>query len=174
MCCRYHHKVRLWQKYSRKNESRVIQRSFTTLSASANSRPFSHHLNPLPYKKEIHRSLSMLTETFLVHWSHFSVRSGKAVDIEKALEYPLCPIPLSIANADGSRRQTSKSKLMEVLKSYTEISGLTCCDESSMTSIAAVVIDFIALVRTMVEIPNTFEGLGIKTAQVNSVWLSKD
>ena len=104
----------------------------------------------------------------------FSVRSGQAIDIEKALEYPLCPIPLSIANADGSRRQTLKSKLMEVLKSYTEISGLTCCDESSMTSIAAVVIDFIALVRTMVEIPNMFEGLALKTAQVNSVWLSKD
>ena len=51
---------------------------------------------------------------------------------------------------------------MEVLKFYTEISGLTCCDESSMTSIAAVVIDFIALVRTMVEIPNTFEGLALK------------
>ena len=44
-----------------------------------------------------------------------SAKSGQAIDFEKALEYPLCPVPLSLANPDGSRRVTSKSKLISVI-----------------------------------------------------------
>ena len=31
------------------------------------------------------------------------------------LKYPLCSVPLNIANADGSRRITVKSKLNEII-----------------------------------------------------------
>ena len=67
----------------------------------------------------------------------YSIQSEKAVDIEKALEFPLSPVLLSIANADGSRRQASKSKLLEVLNAsitnYNYVSrcrtGRTCAPE---------------------------------------------
>ena len=46
----------------------------------------------------------------------FSVKPGKAVDIKKALRYPLSPVALSIATADGSKRGTKKSKLLPIIK----------------------------------------------------------
>ena len=44
-----------------------------------------------------------------------SLSSGKAVDFELALQYPLSPIPLSIATPDGERREIAKSKLMKII-----------------------------------------------------------
>ena len=44
-----------------------------------------------------------------------SAKSGQVIDFAKALEYPLGPVPLSLANPDGSRRVTSKSKLLKVI-----------------------------------------------------------
>ena len=44
-----------------------------------------------------------------------SVTSGLPVDFNKALEFPLSPIPLSIATPDGERCETAKSKLMEII-----------------------------------------------------------
>ena len=87
----------------------------------------------------------------------YSIQSEKAVDREKALEFPLSSVPLSIANADGSRRQTSKSKLMEVLNA--SITNYKC--EYPKQDVAAIIIDFIPLVRTVVEVPSTFEGLAL-------------
>ena len=86
-----------------------------------------------------------------------AILSEKAVDREKALEFPLSSVPLSIANADGSRRQTSKSKLMEVLNA--SITNYKC--EYPKQDVAAIIIDFIPLVRTVVEVPSTFEGLAL-------------
>ena len=42
----------------------------------------------------------------------YSAKCGNVIDLEKALMYPLLPIPLSISNVDGTRRVTSKSKLL--------------------------------------------------------------
>ena len=39
----------------------------------------------------------------------------KLIDFEKALQYPLSPITLSIIYADGTRRKTDKSKLKDIL-----------------------------------------------------------
>ena len=47
----------------------------------------------------------------------YSARLNKVIDLENALKYPLSATPLSIALGDGSRRETSKSKLMNVIKS---------------------------------------------------------
>ena len=44
-----------------------------------------------------------------------SLCSGQPVDFENALRYPISPIPLSIATPDGERRETSKSKPIEVI-----------------------------------------------------------
>ena len=44
-----------------------------------------------------------------------SAKSGQVIDFAKALEYQLGPVPLSLANPDGSRRVTSKNKLLKVI-----------------------------------------------------------
>ena len=44
-----------------------------------------------------------------------SANSVKSIDYEKALQYPLCVVPLRLSNADGSRRSTTKSKLNDIL-----------------------------------------------------------
>ena len=42
-----------------------------------------------------------------------SSKDQEPVDIDKALCYPLAPVPLSLATADGEMRSTTKSKLMD-------------------------------------------------------------
>ena len=44
------------------------------------------------------------------------VKHEKAVDVKKALQYPLLPVPLSIATADGSKRGTKKINLLLIIK----------------------------------------------------------
>ena len=46
----------------------------------------------------------------------FSKKHEKAVDIKKPLQYPLSPVPLSIATADKSNRGTKKSELLPIIK----------------------------------------------------------
>ena len=48
----------------------------------------------------------------------FSAKSGKAIDLEQALQYPLTPIPLSLANADGTRRATTKSVMTKIIRDH--------------------------------------------------------
>ena len=51
----------------------------------------------------------------------YSARNEKMIDFEKSLEYPLCSIPLSLANPDGSPRSTTKSKLLKVITQKCEL-----------------------------------------------------
>ena len=86
----------------------------------------------------------------------FSTANERAIDLTAALTYPLSPIPLSLATGDGYRRETSKSKLTYVL---TE--GLTLKDSKADDSIKSIkenttfVIDLIAAIRAMTNLPNT-------------------
>ena len=41
-----------------------------------------------------------------------SSKSEKPIDFEKALQYPLSPIPLSLCNGDGTMFKTNKSDLL--------------------------------------------------------------
>ena len=91
----------------------------------------------------------------------FYIKSGKAIDINKALEFPLSPVPLSIANADGIGRQTAKSKPMQLLQ--TKMPGNPCDYLNPPKSeVSTYIFDFIALVRTIVEIPSMFEEFALK------------
>ena len=45
----------------------------------------------------------------------FSAKANQPIYFDSALSYPLSPIPLSLALPDGARRETPKSKLMEVI-----------------------------------------------------------
>ena len=46
----------------------------------------------------------------------YSAKSGKFIDIEKVLMYPLSQIPLNISNGDRTRCVTSKSKLLQCIR----------------------------------------------------------
>ena len=44
-----------------------------------------------------------------------STKNGRPVDIDHALQYPLSPVPPSLCTADGGRRKSSKSDMLDVL-----------------------------------------------------------
>ena len=85
----------------------------------------------------------------------YSIKSTVALDFRKILEYPLCPVPLSICNGDGTRRRTSKSKLKEVLLADSE-----SFDKAILNTFPkdVLLVDLIALISTMVyDLPATYE-----------------
>ena len=84
----------------------------------------------------------------------YSAKSGKVIDLEKALMYSLLPIPLSISNVDGTRRVTSKSKLLQCIKPLRNETVLP-----PKNTITDYIIDPMALIRTLKDIPRIFEEL---------------
>ena len=48
-----------------------------------------------------------------------SLKESKTTDFVKALHCPLCEVPLSLANADGTVRKTNKNKLANIIISST-------------------------------------------------------
>ena len=95
----------------------------------------------------------------------YSAKSSRAIDFERALKFPLLAVPLSIANGDGSRRETSKSKLMDVINPK----GNEKSTQTPSENVSDFVIDFIALVRTLTVIPKTFENLIWKNIKILAV-----
>ena len=96
----------------------------------------------------------------------FSAKSEQAIDFAKALEYPLCPVPLSLANPDGSRRVTSKSKLIEVIIKNVK-SPVSHPRESQPPKeiVSAFIVDMMACLRGITQIPETYEDLTWKFLQ---------
>ena len=87
----------------------------------------------------------------------FSAKANQPIDFDSALSYPLSPIPLSLALPDGARRETPKSKLMEIiLKGASELSDPTV-ENPFMRRSTAYVLDMIATIRMMKSIPATYE-----------------
>ena len=90
----------------------------------------------------------------------FSAKYEKPIDFDHALKYPLSHIPLSLAHPDGSHRTTSKSKLYDAIldeESPAVLNPQTGISNSQGNS--AFVIDLIASLRTMTQIPETYEGI---------------
>ena len=92
-----------------------------------------------------------------------SVKQGRTVDFEKALKYPLGEVPLSLCNADGSMRKTNKSKLLKRILSRVDSSDARDFPKEN----TALMIDPMALFRTMSSIPSTFERLAWKVLSLN-------
>ena len=87
----------------------------------------------------------------------FSAKANQPIDFDSALSYPLSPIPLSLALPDGARRETPKSKLIEIiLKGASELSDPTV-ENPFMRRSTAYVLDMIATIRMMKSIPATYE-----------------
>ena len=77
--------------------------------------------------------------------------------MEKALKFPLSPVPLALAHADGERRKTNKSALYDHALSSSQ-------PKVSMTGSGkkAYVLDLVAQLRSMTTVPDTFEKLAVK------------
>ena len=92
-----------------------------------------------------------------------STKHGRIVDLKKALEYPLTPVPPSLGNADGTRRTTQKSALMDILlennsRDTMDPESILPAEEHTL----AYVVDLMALIRTFTSYPDTYEGLARK------------
>ena len=85
------------------------------------------------------------------------MKHEKAVDIKKALQYPLSPVPLSIATADESNRGTKKSELLPIIKDKMINENITIIPDTNKVSVY--ILDFMAFLRTMTDIPSTYEDL---------------
>ena len=83
------------------------------------------------------------------------METAKAINFANARKYPLSPIPLSTRNADGTKRKTSKSTLQKIILKYSSNNVVAEIFREN----AAYIADLMATVRTMKEIPETFEGL---------------
>ena len=89
-----------------------------------------------------------------------SARSERLINFQKALSYPLCSVPLSLANPDGSCRMTQKSKLSYVI--YENSVLLECGDLPPKTDVTAYLVDLMALIRTQTRTPATYEELALQ------------
>ena len=72
-----------------------------------------------------------------------SAKFKKPIDFENAFRYPLFPVPLNLAYPDGSRRETSKSKLLDaILPDIAEFQGVELDRDHTVF-----VIDLLAQIR---------------------------
>jgi len=81
---------------------------------------------------------------------------SRDVNMEEVLKYSLCPYPSPLATYDGSMVKTQKSKLLQILETT---SGIDSVDDIPYES--CVVIDAMALLQTIKDVPNTFEELSL-------------
>ena len=87
-----------------------------------------------------------------------SQQQNAAVNIDKALCYPLAPVPLSLATCDGLRRN-AKSKLLNA--ALTSLIKNDAQFPEVQQSCRIHILDFAAIIRSMIKIPNTFKDLAL-------------
>ena len=94
----------------------------------------------------------------------YSAKTGKVIDFEKALRYPLYPVPLCLAHPDGSRRTTAKSKFKEVILLYcnSSIDLKELGTRVPKDSVSAYLVDLMALIRTVPGLCDTYQELTFK------------
>ena len=88
----------------------------------------------------------------------FSIKNERAIDISSALTYPLSSVPLSLAHGTGKRRETSKSKLMNLLAKDVPLADPKA--DQSLNNVkkdSTFVVDLFAAIRTMTNLPETYE-----------------
>lgn len=108
-------------------------------------------------RKVKEKNAAEVNRDILARLLYLSSKASKVIDFEKALTYPLSDVPLSLCNADGSMRKTSKSKLAN--KILSQSNEQTHAVEKEHT---VYIVDLMALVRVISEIPETFEDLALK------------
>ena len=91
-----------------------------------------------------------------------SAKTQKPIDFATALRYPLYPVPLNLSYPDGSRRETQKSKLLEIIAPNVSPISEVEVDRGQ----AVFIIDMIAQIRVCAtNCPETFKEFIIKFLQ---------
>ena len=83
------------------------------------------------------------------------VAKSNNLDFNYVLSFPLCPVPLSLANYDGTLAKTDKSAIGRFLEKNVE-------DVTNSNGSTAWIIDAIALIQRLKDIPITFDALSVK------------
>lgn len=101
-----------------------------------------------------------------------STEMEKPIDFRATLSYPLAPVPLSLASSDGMQRKTVKSKLMDALQ-------IPSSDQPPPDNNIVYILDVIAQIRAMVNVPDTFRLLARRLlndipARYKTVYLACD
>jgi len=93
-----------------------------------------------------------------------SAKFEKPIDFQHALSYPLYPYPLRMAFPDGSKRETSKSKLLhEILP---DVPDKNLIELGAIKMQCGYIIDMIAQLRVcLVSVPETLQRLASKFLQ---------
>ena len=76
------------------------------------------------------------------------IAASHDLDLEMVFSYPLTPVPLNLAHVDGSINKTDKSKLLHLLEVRVK--------SEKPESIDACAVDAMFLIRTLINIPETF------------------
>lgn len=82
---------------------------------------------------------------------HFNYQEEKLLTLKK----PLCDIQLSLANADGTMRKTSKSKLAKIVSSRFDTEQAPDFSRQA----AAYIMNVMNLIHAIISPPETFEKL---------------
>ena len=92
---------------------------------------------------------------------NLSVSSGMVINYKKAMEYPLSPVPLSIATAEGGRCTTSKSKLLDTINTTLPVpsNSPNLVISIDTTRPSALIVDLITAMKAMTKIPETYKQL---------------
>ena len=89
-----------------------------------------------------------------------SQQHNAAINIDKALCYPLAPVPLSMETCNGIRRKTAKSKLFDAtLPSLIENDAQYPDDQYAHR---IYILDIAAIIRSLVKVPNTFKDVALQ------------
>ena len=102
-----------------------------------------------------------VNRNILAKLTSLSARTGKVVNFEDALKYPLSSVPLSISFPDGSKRNTEKSNIMDFL----ELPEPSCTTLPTTTT--DYIIDVMAQIRSVTQIPSTFEELTLEVFKIH-------
>ena len=82
------------------------------------------------------------------------MQSGRNLDYEEVLKYPLSPVPFSMSDENGTKRSCQKSEFIKiVLSSYSHDS------RPISNSSSAYILDLVALFHSVTEVPDTYEQL---------------
>ena len=101
----------------------------------------------------------------------YTAKTRRQIDFKVALTFPLCSLPLCFAHPDGTRRSTKKSQLMEIVLSYFEEVPATLT--VPMDNVSAYMVDLMAMIRTIQEVPDTYEELARRLFQMLPVGYSR-
>ena len=108
--------------------------------------PFENSGKKVTLKKNGKEKIIVANRKIIGTMLALSAKHYRLINFKTALQYFLCPVPLSLAHPDGTRRKTTKSALMKVVKSYkTSIEE----DKSPPKQNATFLVDLMALIQTV-------------------------